>query len=237
MKTLTESQCIWMECGYIDYKLCDRNFDCEHCEFDKAIHAQRFGLYEKKEKLSLEDFSSAKKIDVHGIDLFSANHFWFSKIKEDDYYCGVDETAFSLIVKAQTLMFPEENILIPIGAPLFWIVTDAGVVAVTSPANAKINFTFHKSRRKLTGEFANWTYPFFILTVSRFDANSIYENGNPPFDDFVKEEKRKIKELFTQQIYSSTIGATNYDGGNINFNSLSIKQFYNLLKNTFTLNL
>ncbi len=34
-------KCIWMECGYVEYKLCDRNYDCENCPFDKAIKKER----------------------------------------------------------------------------------------------------------------------------------------------------------------------------------------------------
>lgn len=30
-------KCIWMTSGVIDYKLCDNNFDCENCPFDKVI--------------------------------------------------------------------------------------------------------------------------------------------------------------------------------------------------------
>ncbi len=29
--------CIWMEAGVIDYKICDKDFDCEHCELDRAL--------------------------------------------------------------------------------------------------------------------------------------------------------------------------------------------------------
>jgi glycine cleavage system H lipoate-binding protein len=29
--------CIWMEAGVIDYKICDKEFDCEHCELDRAL--------------------------------------------------------------------------------------------------------------------------------------------------------------------------------------------------------
>jgi glycine cleavage system H lipoate-binding protein len=43
--------CIWMEAGVIDFKICDQDFDCEHCEFDRAMtaaaakhSAQRLGL-------------------------------------------------------------------------------------------------------------------------------------------------------------------------------------------------
>jgi len=29
--------CIWMEAGVIDYKICNRNFDCANCDFDRAM--------------------------------------------------------------------------------------------------------------------------------------------------------------------------------------------------------
>lgn len=29
--------CIWMEAGVIAYKICNRNFDCANCEFDRAM--------------------------------------------------------------------------------------------------------------------------------------------------------------------------------------------------------
>lgn len=31
--------CNWMLAGVVDYKLCDKNYDCEHCQFDRAMHA------------------------------------------------------------------------------------------------------------------------------------------------------------------------------------------------------
>ncbi|AEB08857.1 glycine cleavage system protein H [Desulfobacca acetoxidans] len=38
-KKLAEGKkpCIWMEAGVIDYKICHNNFDCSHCEFDRAM--------------------------------------------------------------------------------------------------------------------------------------------------------------------------------------------------------
>src|SRR5262249_21935091 len=31
------AECIWMLAGVVGYKLCDREFNCEHCPFDLAI--------------------------------------------------------------------------------------------------------------------------------------------------------------------------------------------------------
>ena len=33
-------QCVWMQAGVVGYKLCDREFDCDHCPFDAALHGR-----------------------------------------------------------------------------------------------------------------------------------------------------------------------------------------------------
>lgn len=30
--------CVWMDAGVLTFKLCDRDFDCEHCPLDAALH-------------------------------------------------------------------------------------------------------------------------------------------------------------------------------------------------------
>ena len=30
-------KCIWMASQVVEYKLCDNNFDCENCPFDKVM--------------------------------------------------------------------------------------------------------------------------------------------------------------------------------------------------------
>lgn len=237
MKSLTESQCIWMECGFIDYKLCDRNFDCEHCEFDKAIHAQKFNDA-ARQKLFCKEVRAAKEFNSKlTIDYFSKNHLWFSKVKDDEYLCGVDEAALGLLNKASMLMFPEKHISISIGSPLFWIVTESGVVSATSPADARIENSLRHDEKSIKREPVNWFAPLLSLTVSRFYSEVVYENGNPPYDEFLISEKMKMKELITQENSLSHIGRTFYDGGIISFNSLDKKQLRTALQKIFSFNI
>lgn len=237
MKTLTESQCIWMECGYIDYKLCDRNFDCEHCAFDKAIHAQRFSDATRK-NIFCEEVREEKEINSNlTIDYFSKNHLWFCKVRDDEYLCGVDESASGLLNTAATLMFPENNITIPIGSPLFWIVTGSGVAAVTSPVDTKIIKSLHQDEKAIKREAVNWFAPLLSLTVSRFYSDAVFENGNPPYDEFVNSEKIKMKELIARENSHMQIGRTFYDGGVVNFNLLDKKLLHTLLQKTFSFNI
>lgn len=35
-------KCIWMEAGVVDYKLCDLEFDCENCPFDRSFRNLKY---------------------------------------------------------------------------------------------------------------------------------------------------------------------------------------------------
>lgn len=236
MKTLNESQCIWMECGYIGYKLCDRNFDCDNCEFDKAIHAQNSGEFLNNKKLKSNLICSDTLNHPNSINYFSSNHLWFSKIDNEEYYCGIDDVAIPLIAKARTLMFPETNVLIQTGSPLFWIVTEIGVVSVTSPADIIIKSVYQNSSNALQRDNAKWFAPLIALTITQFCVNAIFENGNPPFNEHIETEKRKMRELASEENPVSAIGATYYDGGIINLASMTKGQFHSLLRKIFTIN-
>jgi len=33
----SKKSCIWMDAGVVQFKLCDSNFDCQSCGFDRAM--------------------------------------------------------------------------------------------------------------------------------------------------------------------------------------------------------
>lgn len=35
---ITQDECIWMKAGVVDFKLCDRRYDCINCTFDKSMN-------------------------------------------------------------------------------------------------------------------------------------------------------------------------------------------------------
>lgn len=39
----TVRPCVWMSAGLVSYKLCDRDFDCEHCPLDAALRGEPRG--------------------------------------------------------------------------------------------------------------------------------------------------------------------------------------------------
>jgi hypothetical protein len=37
-RTPAPMYCVWMDAGVVNYKLCDRGFDCDRCPLDQALH-------------------------------------------------------------------------------------------------------------------------------------------------------------------------------------------------------
>jgi len=37
-ETPPSTYCVWMDAGVVNYKLCDRAFDCDRCPLDLALH-------------------------------------------------------------------------------------------------------------------------------------------------------------------------------------------------------
>jgi hypothetical protein len=40
MSDASGQQCVWMQAEVVGYKLCDREFDCDRCPFDAALHGR-----------------------------------------------------------------------------------------------------------------------------------------------------------------------------------------------------
>jgi glycine cleavage system H lipoate-binding protein len=55
---LVENECVWMKAGIINFRLCDTQYDCEECEFDKNMR-----LAMGEERLSKANAKSLEEVD------------------------------------------------------------------------------------------------------------------------------------------------------------------------------
>ena len=55
----SKKRCIWMDAGVIQFKLCDSDFDCLSCEFDRAMTESASKLLARRQ---LEGKPAARKV-------------------------------------------------------------------------------------------------------------------------------------------------------------------------------
>ncbi|UCF68316.1 MAG: hypothetical protein JSV80_03175 [Acidobacteriota bacterium] len=87
--------CVWMSAGLVSYKLCDRDFDCEHCPLDAALRgdARAIGAPADAEPAPMTwSFPTDR--------LYSSGHLWIQPRERDGstlMRLGLDALAVALL--------------------------------------------------------------------------------------------------------------------------------------------
>ncbi len=227
LKMLSQ-KCIWMECGYVEYKLCDRDFDCENCPFDKAIKAER-------EKHTISDEFKMNK-NVNQIKI-SPNHIWLIRDK-NIFTIGLDDFAQKFFDANCSIHFPMVGSNLFIGKTFLWIIGSFGAIGFHSPINGIVNWINEKVKNNPHSFFESDAYLIELLKVESDELDST-ENFYD-FDDnkkLVYQDNLLVKEFLLKKYSSiSTANITLTDGGEVikdYLRKLSNQDYIKLLKLLF----
>lgn len=230
-----------MESGFIDYKICDQDFDCENCPFDKAIHDQ--GGSNKiihNEKVDEVKNPNPKFDTNRGIPpdlLISKNHVWVKKIEKENYYLGVDHLTQCVIKRISTFQFPFVGSQVVKGKPILWIIGKWGVVSIPSPINCVIQEINSELLLNINNFFFEDIYKVWLLKVKTEDQLNLTKfNRADKHRNLLREDLLTIKNFTEKIIDSPLLGTTMYDGGELLTNlpeDLSNKKYIQLLKLIF----
>lgn len=128
--------CVWMDAGLLSYRLCDRNFDCEHCPLEAALH----GLPEPSTiERSTAGGREARRERFPDDRLYASGHMWLRP--PDGRGCvrlGIDSFAASLLPMPVRLKVPALPRLARRGQFLCGIELAGGVLHLVSPLDARV---------------------------------------------------------------------------------------------------
>lgn len=133
-------KCIWMSSLVVDYKLCDKQFNCENCQFDKAIRNKIDGSEVNTETLNPIDLI-AEKLNCLKYDdkiLYLNNSFIAKLICKNTYYLGLNPILISFLDTASTLIMHECGENVSSGKQWLSIYGAWGKLDLSSPRNMLI---------------------------------------------------------------------------------------------------
>lgn len=235
-------KCIYMESGYVDYKICDQDFDCENCPFDKAIHDQGSSNKLMRSDIALEEKNPNRKFDsgreIPSDLLFSKNHIWIKKIDKEKYLLGVDHLAQNVVRRISTFQFPFVGSQVDKDKPILWVIGKWGIASIPSPINCVIQEINSELLLNINNFFFEDIYKVWMLKVKTTDQiNLIKFNQAEKHRNLLSEDLLTIKFFVEKIIDSPMLGTTMYDGGELLTNlpdQLSKKDYVQLLKLIFS---
>ena len=122
----TSQPCWWMLAGIVDYKLCDRNFDCEHCPFDLIL--QSGSKFEQKS-------ADAQLIDSA---FYSPAHVWVRVEDRGNVRIGLDDFVQKLLGRMYAVSLPHEGLRLDKGQHCWSVTHKQGETALVVPLSGTI---------------------------------------------------------------------------------------------------
>ena len=111
--------CWWMQAGIVDYKLCDRDYDCEQCPFDSAIqgnHSSRplsrpGSLTFRSQPVDHAEKKPTGHLSVTGVELspslfYHQSHTWARVEEAGRVRTGVDDFGQRLLGRLYRVSLP-----------------------------------------------------------------------------------------------------------------------------------
>ncbi len=136
-------KCIWMSSNTVEYKLCDKNFDCDNCVFDKIMRNITPGS--SQPGIAAGD-DSGKNIIQRKIDLLKSinyspayyylkNSILLKKLFDKTYYLGLDKSVYLFLDNLKEYEFMSTGSGIKKGNTILKLWGEWGEAHVLSPVS------------------------------------------------------------------------------------------------------
>ncbi len=226
--------CIWMASEFVKYKLCDKQYECDNCEFDKVIRNLSVKLDDNNtpkvpNEVKNEDLLERliKRIENETYDrkiIYLKNQLVIKNLFGNAYYVGVNPFVLYMLDDFSTI-HEFNNSDIKKDQVIFTIEGCWGIKQFVSPINfmmiEKINFSQFKLNK--------W---YAIILFNENDKDDFWISEN-------EWNRKKSNLLLTLKEYSANkprIGRSMMDGGEkIKYlhQYISNKKYMELLNNVF----
>lgn len=200
-------KCIWMASQVVEYKLCDNNFDCENCQFDKVMT----NLFNDQQ--SINNKSNIAQVIAENLNrirfdnqiIYLKNNLVAKKICSDTFYLGLNPIFISFLDDINSVSFTECKKEIAAGQEIIQISGDWGVVSVSAPMNLLIH--------DIPGDPTSGTFKSQWIAIMGTTDQEI-EKGKLFQAEWEKLRNTAINIVEEIKTQIPQVGQTMMDGGN-----------------------
>ncbi len=151
-KNKIDLKCIWMLAGIVNYRLCDQDFNCDDCKFNKVMQGAHYqpiadDQIENQEQNNndpvqklvnqyLEALYSGCKI--HLDRCYYPSHLWCQVIADDCLFVGIDKIIIKILKPVEQLILPQKGDTYHENQLIAWIVRKGKTFPLHSPVNGEV---------------------------------------------------------------------------------------------------
>lgn len=205
-------KCLWMTAGVVDYKLCEQEYDCEHCSFDRALRGLapelQFENHQAAEILSVEQ---GYRLD--GGTFYHPGHLWLRVEEEGRIRVGLDDFGQKLTGRIYSVRLPQPDAAVDRDSGCWSITHSLGETVLSAGAAGRIveiNHTLELLPSLINHDpyGKGWA---FLVEPNDLPASlkSLYYGGR--VRPWVVEEVHRLRNVLDDSM--NELGVTLPDGG------------------------
>lgn len=146
--------CIWTEAGVLNNKLCDRDFQCEHCPLDAALRDQSDMCREEEPALDYVELTlpvdeglpeSIKQLLAPFLALrictdlrYSSRHVWIRLLPNGMVRCGLDAFAAALLPTDSQIVVVANKTFVREGEDFGWVYGGCRTLPLSAPVSGTV---------------------------------------------------------------------------------------------------
>ncbi len=208
--------CVWMSAGLIDYKLCDRDFDCERCPLDAALRGE--SLESPSRRALLGPSLSCVFPDNR---LYSSGHIWIQELESNGKRAlrlGVDTFAAAAIGQCSGISWGASNRRLQARETVCEIDLGLGLLPLRTPVCGRV----------VEGNQALLLDPSLLITAPYGEGwiLDLAVDGTPDLEEMLSAEAareqagldlRRFRRRVALQLFAATsaVGPSLADGGEL----------------------
>lgn len=231
-------QCVWMTSEVVRYKLCDNDFDCDHCLLNKALQNSaddNKAINGKSKNIFYTDIIDDKivKIDSLSSDdnvIYLKNNLVLKNLFGNAYYIGISTLGYFMLDNAVGFNYCRDGSSIKEDDLIAQFIGDWGSVKIHSP------FNFYSSGR-LKNEIGHSGRNEWLSIIEAEPAQiKEAEIDKNEYEDSLISVKKLLSQ--SKQYYPS-VGVTLNDGGQkvkYLYEIIGKQNYYEILSRLFSQN-
>lgn len=219
----------------VDYKLCDRNFDCDNCLFDKSMrNIQHFGRREgelkersKSQNIIQAIINKIEHAEFKSQMLYFQNHLVVKNLFANTYYLGFSPVAIDLMDSVTGIEYCNTSDKVQKGQPILKVNGTWGNVTLTSPISFSCLGNITNPETQIPHE--RWVS---LIETSKEELNA----SAIPVSDYHRDIISVTRELTRFEIDYPEVGLTMMDGGTdvqYLYEVIGRKKYLSILKTLF----